>query len=401
MFCAALAGCLGAEPDAVQPLEAFDAPLGFVANQTANAWVIETPAGCVGFCEPMVAVGPNDTVFVKGDTLWRHDATGWQPFFPPSSPAVAGHRTFQTDRAIDVAPDGRLWWHTLIGGITEATGQFQYLGVQIAHSRDGGDSWQDITHIRLDADHPVGAHGADRQWLGFADDRTYITYQRNTIFGVSTPLGSVGPDVGNVWIASSPDAASWSDFRPIDTIDLGSDHATGQMVVREDGIYVPFVRTPGNGGLSVAHSRDGTTWTTTSTETQGTFFPALTKDGNQLRLVASDGAGGLTMLTSPDGTDWQAQAAPVAQGVISSPWLVADEGGVWTAWLQRTQGTSDRFGVHLATPEGLQLLIAENLLGSPSSRANTDFIHARMSSAGPIVVAGDNDTGQTRLYIPR
>ncbi len=382
----------GKEPDFPTPVEneTLQVPAEGDSHQVMR---IETPAGCRDFCEPMVAVGHDGRLFVKGDVYQRTTTNGpWEQFYPPQVPSVTGFRTFHSDRAIAIGLDGQLWFHSLVGGSAMVTGSFQYLGVHVAHSQDGGDTWLDSTYISLGIDYPAGALGADRQWIGFGDGSVHLTYQRNAmVYG--TPA-----DIGNIWISHATDGSDWSDFSPIQDLGGGSDHATGQMVVREEGIHVPFNRAPQNGGFVVASSANGDDWTSTLTGTSANFFPALVDANGTLVAVAQDGQGGLFSLSSPDGITWSKPTTWNATGTISSPWLGHHDETTWVAWMERTPGTEDQFNVLMGRDANERIEVAHGLLGRPWSRANTDFVHFDFLGGRPLVVAGDNDSGLLNLY---
>lgn len=372
---------------------------------SAGGWqVIEPGPVCGAFCEPVLAVDPAGRVFVKGSTYARSAANGsFEAFDPPAMPLPQGSGGFHTDRHLQVAPDGALWFHSLVGS---NAGAFLLLGVQVARSTDGGDTWVS-RFLPLEGGLPSESLGADRQWMAFAaDGSAYVTFQQNAVVNAFTPVGVAvaQPNTANIWVArSDDDGATWSRFSPLDAVDPTSDQATGQPIVDAQGrLLVPFHRSALGGvvqppGFAIAVSPDGQTAVQHQVTQDGTMFPALVQlpdgrllgahhDGDTIAWgIAADAAGPWTL-------------TPIGNQALSSPWLGVRPDGSWDLVWEEGDGTGPFDLWHAINGTG-PTRIASGLGGGPGLRANTDFVHAGYLGGRLLVVTSDAGAGKALLLL--
>lgn len=406
----AVAGCNALPPESAPgtPAPTTD-PLPFanrtVANLTsATGWlVIEPGVACGTFCEPVVAVDPTGRVFVKGNTYVRSTADGsFEPFEPPAVPVGSPTGSFHTDRHLQVSPDGALWFHSLIGS---SQGAFLLLGVQVARSTDGGDTWQS-RFLPLEGGLPTQSLGADRQWMAFAPDGTaYVTFQQNAVVNVFTPVTGVGnPNTANIWVARSDDnGATWTRFSPLDAIDPSADQATGQPIVDQQGrLVVPFHRyapTGLNRGFAIAVSPDGASATQHQVNAQGTMFPALVQLPDGTFLAAHNNGEALAWGMAADVVGPWTLDRTAGGNVVSSPWLGVRANGSWDLVWMEARGDEGRFDVLHSVAGAAPAVLATDLLGQPGIRSSTDFVHAAYLNGRLLVVTSDGDAGHVLLLL--
>lgn len=381
---------------------------GTIVNGTNSVgWqVIEPGVECGSFCEPVVAVDLEGRVFVKGIAYARSTANGtFEPFNPPPMPLPNGSGGFSTDRHLQVAPDGALWFHSLIGS---NAGAFLLLGIQVARSTDGGDTWTS-SYLPLEGGLPTQGLGADRQWMAFAPDGTaYVTFQQNAVVNAFTPVTSVAqPNTANIWVArSDDDGATWTRFSPLDGIDPTSDQATGQPIVDQEGrLLVPFHRSsltgagPNEAGFAIAVSPDGVSATQHQVSLDGTMFPALVQLPDGRFLVSHNARDALTWGSSAS-VDGPWELAPIAteKDPLSSPWLGVRPGGGWDlVWME---GTGDGpFDVIRSLNGTTREVLATGLQGGPGIRASTDFVHAGYLDGRLLVITSDGKAGNVLLLL--
>lgn len=402
----AFAGCNApaSEPAPPAPQASAD-PLPF-ANETlvnltsASGWLVIQPGiACGTFCEPVVAVDPSGRVFVKGITYARTTADGsFEALHPPPMPLPDGSGGFYTDRHLQVAPDGALWFHSLIGS---NAGAFLLVGVHVARSTDGGDNWQS-RYLPLEGGLPTQSLGADRQWMAFAEDGTaYVTFQQNAVVNAAVAQ----PNTANIWAArSDDDGATWSPFRPMDAVNPSADQATGQPIVDQQArLIVPFHRfalAGANPGFAIAVSPDGASATQHQVSTDGTMFPALVQLPDGTFLAAHNVAGTLALGAADDlAGPWDLAPFAGEGGMVSSPWLGVRPGGGWDLVWMESRGDEGLFDVlHSANGTGAQT-IATGLLGGPGIRSSTDFMHATYLDGRLLVVTSDGEAEHVLLLL--
>lgn len=396
-----LAGCAADQDDTAATSPGGGSPRTFL--------VIEPGPTCLRFCEPVVAVGLDGRVFVKANTYARSTADGgFEEFQPPALPSGMPPGSFQTDRHIQVGPDGTLWFSTLIGSFQQAV--FFLLGVQVGYSEDAGDTWAS-SFLPFDGATPADSVGADRQWLAVAPDgRVHITFQQNSVataFTSITPAGT--PNAANIWEARSDDrGASWSGFQPVDALNPLADQATGQPVVLSDGtLVVPFQRYPevdspvAPFGFALGISAEGGPFRQAEVAPGGAFFPALVEVEGGFVAAHMDDSQTLTWAFSGSLTDWP-EFTPLGDTgeMLSSPWLGVRPDGRWDlVWLERTPGTDDQIDILHSAAGAPGQMVATGLVGQPTLRANTDFAHAAYLDGRLLIVSGDGETERSLLFL--
>lgn len=405
VLCAvALGGCTDAGQDGDPAGTPTDTPTATPPPAPANATqpppapvvassfaALDPGITCVSLCEPVV-VTDGATIFVKGDTYARGTPEDFEAFPPPPRPSQLGPTAFQTDRHLDVDPAGRLWFSALIAASDGVVGAaFSLLGVQVARSDDGGDTWATNAYLGLASPSPHDAQGADRQWLGFGPDGTvWVSFQRNAaVYAGGFPVA----DRGNVLMASSvDDGATWSAFEELDDVP-GSSHVSGPMYFDGNTPVVPVHRYAAPAGL-FGFSPGAPPAPMTPV---GQFFPMVRPFGDIL-LIATMDLDWTLQVSLFDGNEITLLWNGTPDAMVSSPWLGVRGTSYDVVWLERTAGTDNRFDVLWSRDGAAPTTIVSGLQGNWGPRVNTDFAHFTYLDDRLLVVAGDNDDGSLALY---
>lgn len=193
-----LAGCLDSESP-VDPAVIADPPepivFGSVMVQESCKTDVMTPAAEVSGCFEPSVVWSQDGLWVTNSNglefaRSRDGGKTWEILPAPVDPTVGVQK--QADVLIQLDPQGRLWWSSLL---------IPQENVLVARSDDGGDTWGLVRTIGLD---PMGAStlDADRQWLTFSPDGR-ILMTCNCFSHYRGPMFvSWSEDDGETWSAS-------------------------------------------------------------------------------------------------------------------------------------------------------------------------------------------------------
>lgn len=379
-----LVGCLATEegPSQPPPQEEDD------ASDDGPAWIQATALEeCVSSCfEPNLATGPNGTVYVvEGSGFLARSTDGGGTFASLGEvplPSQNAEGASQADGLVDVAPDGTLYYSALLRRGASV------VGLQVAASPDGGDSWPTNTFVSIEDGDGDPVRDVDRQWLAFGKGETvYLSYAQQ----VSAVVECTGT---GLWVARSDDGGgSFSSFEraaPYEERDQCG-QAGPPLVLDEGLLALPhWTNRPSpasmetDRGVDLAVSEDGgqTFRQEQAVTADGGWFPVLAASDEQLHL-AFEGAGDTVLTTSasdPSGP-WSGPRAwsDEANVSVTSPWIArGPEGTVGLAWATETDGGSV---LHVrsaqATGDGLEpagpVLDVAEIEANAGNPANTHF----------------------------
>jgi hypothetical protein len=372
---AALAGCLGGLPSALQtnsrvngttaasPLASDGLGTRFpaatiVSTNVTSLFLAPSLIGKGGGIESSVAVGPNDVVlacahgeFSKPSPVWAStdDGLSFHEVTDPGNKVVSG------DCDTAVAPDGT--WYVTYDTVASAT---------VAVSSDQGKTWKDTF---VDA---IPAPIVDRPWLFATPSRVFLAYEADEggINCEGTGQVFACADAAAVFVATSTDhGATWTTQRaalasatPL-TCFLGP--PTGDSSGMHVFVPVSCWASEGNGPVSIdiLESTDGgSTWSTQTIAQipQGVASWPRASYASDGVLYAAYGAGpadnaSVELVTSLDlGKTWTKPMAVAANqrfDSLAAPSIDAQSGGhVFLSWLENNLPAGGREAAQPTSP---------------------------------------------------
>lgn len=394
-----LAGCSGPATD-----EGRGESRGIVSVSWDVLW-----ADCPCF-EPSIAVGPDGTLYAThgyGDQILVKppgaDAEVRSAPLPPWSGPATG---FPGDAFVQTDAQGRLYYHTLLvqPGVF---GPLALLGIQIAISEDGGETWPVNTFLGTPDDEGALQLGADRQWLTIAPDGTlHMVYQRhaNSVYAVPRQT----QDTAVMHARSTDGGATWSGFAPVSV--PATAVINGQPIVTAGGaLIVPYFAFGAAPALYVTVSRDGgetfgSHEVFTGGDGPGADFPSLAASPDGRLFMVWRGPDDALRVTSSDdeGATW-ADSVVWNDGdqVDRSPWALVDGGRLQVLWFSKEADPSAQLHLSHAPLSSLDAphdrdLEAGNRTGSPT---HTDFAHGVVASDGTLyTVRADPESRRLLVY---
>ncbi len=361
----------------------------------------EAIAPCDAGCwEPTAAVGADGVVYATSaeQVIWALHP-GAQELRRIEAPPAAVADAFRGDVTVDVGPDGALYYSTLT--VSEVASGVRSRAIEVHRSADGGTTWESVflgTGDDVPSNPSDMALAADRQWLFFDEDTTYITFQR--------PLGVLVAFTSEVVMATAPlgtlDFSDWQPISPAET--RASAKINGRGVATDEGALVPMwtpgPMNPDSWGFYLTQvTPDRVAYHDVSQGNTGAWFPAVTAldDG---RLVAA--------WASNDNL-WTAEAAAAAswsepvqagQNLVTSPWLVnlGDRAGI--VWHQ-AEGDGTTLHLTVGTPGNWSqpFQLATGITGQFGRASNTDMAHAASANGVMATVWSSQDGDGMHVWV--